>query len=51
MLLQIHMNTNILCNVGYLDELAVVFQRKLKSNLKKFQCVFEGIPEQENTSQ
>ncbi|XP_071269004.1 NACHT, LRR and PYD domains-containing protein 12-like isoform X3 [Salvelinus alpinus] len=33
----------------YSDELAVICQRKLKSNLKKkFQCVFEGIAKQGN---
>uniref|UniRef100_A0A674CRV8 NACHT domain-containing protein n=1 Tax=Salmo trutta TaxID=8032 RepID=A0A674CRV8_SALTR len=34
---------------NYSDELAVICQRELKSNLKKkFQCVFEGIAKQEN---
>uniref|UniRef100_A0A674DF64 NACHT domain-containing protein n=1 Tax=Salmo trutta TaxID=8032 RepID=A0A674DF64_SALTR len=34
---------------NYSDELAVVCQRELKSNLKKkFQCVFEGIAKQGN---
>uniref|UniRef100_A0A4W5LGZ6 FISNA domain-containing protein n=1 Tax=Hucho hucho TaxID=62062 RepID=A0A4W5LGZ6_9TELE len=33
----------------YSDELAVICQRELKSNLKKkFQCVFEGIAKQGN---
>ncbi|XP_052358770.1 NLR family CARD domain-containing protein 3-like isoform X3 [Oncorhynchus keta] len=33
----------------YSDDLAVIFQRELKSNLKKkFQCVFEGIAKQGN---
>ncbi|XP_071028909.1 NLR family CARD domain-containing protein 3-like isoform X1 [Oncorhynchus clarkii lewisi] len=33
----------------YSDELAVILQRELKSNLKKkFQCVFEGIAKQGN---
>ncbi|XP_071028944.1 NLR family CARD domain-containing protein 3-like [Oncorhynchus clarkii lewisi] len=35
----------------YSDELAVICQRELKSNLKKkFQCVFEGIAKQGNTT-
>ncbi|KAM9395393.1 LOW QUALITY PROTEIN: NLR family CARD domain-containing protein 3-like [Salvelinus alpinus] len=34
---------------NYSDELAVIYQRELKSNLKKkFQCVFEGIAKQGN---
>uniref|UniRef100_A0A8C7S629 NACHT domain-containing protein n=1 Tax=Oncorhynchus mykiss TaxID=8022 RepID=A0A8C7S629_ONCMY len=47
----LHIQSNINIPVLFLhsDELAVIYKRELKSNLKKkFQCVFEGIAKQGN---